>query len=78
MDYGFLNAPIYNHSSSFAVYIRVVAEGVGALGQTMSIYNLIAIVAGIIGLFVFIKHAIISDEKEADVLSGCDSGNPGA
>ena len=77
----------------------------------MSIYNLIAIVAGIIGLFVFIRHIIgmlisrpggrlmlvrvydeseveevavgeyqiIShDEKEADVLSGCDGGNPGA
>ena len=36
MDYGFLDAPIYNHSSSFAVYIRVVTESVGSLGQAMS------------------------------------------
>jgi hypothetical protein len=42
----------------------------------MSRYNLIAIVAGIIGLFVFIKHAI--SHKADDKAVSCDGGDPGA
>ena len=43
----------------------------------MSRYNLIAIVAAVIGLFVFIRHAMTVEKPDNGALL-CDGGDPGA